>query len=287
MFATLKLLFKYQIKSWVSFLLCFILPFIFMFFCVAFAKTIQQPNSSNGAFLALPGIIISIGPTIGILNLTLILSDFKQTLFIKRLKVLPLKMTEFFYSVLLYHLIVILIISTSLIAFSSIIYYQEINFKWINWPWLFITIIINSITSCLIGFSFNQYINDFKINLAVAMTFFLLTMFLSGCYLPLYVIKSNKLLKYLALILPGTYATSLIIYSWYFFTPTYNGRELVSYKDYGIFNNYLIPLIISLIIIIILLNLILWQKNIQDLTYKIKNKFQEQLNGKRKKRLEK
>lgn len=283
MFAVLKLLFKYQIKSWFSFLLCFILPFIFMFLCIAFANTIQQPNSSNGTFLALPGIIISIGPTIGILNLTLVLSDFKQSLFFKRLRSMPIKMLEFFYSIVLYHLIIILVESGLLIGFSSLIYYQEINFNWINWPWIFLTIVINSITSCLIGFLLNQWINDFKINLAIAVTFFLVTMFLSGCYLPLYSIKSSNILKYCALILPGTYASSLMIYGWYSFTPKYNGRELVSYKDYGIFNNYLIPLIIALIIMIVLFNLVFFQKQLKTLLYQIKNKFQGLNYEKRKK----
>lgn len=284
MIAVLKLLFKYQIKSWFSFLLCFILPFIFLIFSVAFSNTIYQPSSSNGAFLALPGIIISIGPTIGILNLTLILTDFKQTLFFKRLKSMPLKMSEFFYSVIFYHLLIILIISTELLGFSAAIFHTKIHFDWINWAWLFFTIIINSITSCLIGFIFNIYIEDFKINLITAIIFFLLTVFLSGCYLPLYVIRSSSILKYLALIIPGTYASSLMIYSWYHFTPTYNGRELVSYKDYGIFANYLTPLIISLIIIVILLSFTLFQKAIKSLPYKIKNSLQEKFNVKREKR---
>lgn len=284
MIAVLKLLFKYQVKSWFSFLLCFILPFIFLIFCVAFSNTIQQPISSNGAFLALPGVIISIGPTIGILNLTLILTDFKQTLFFKRLKSMPLKMSEFFYSLVFYHLLIILIISAQLLGFSAAIYHKQIHFDWINWAWLFVTIIINGITSCLIGFIFNIFIEDFKINLIIAIAFFLLTVFLSGCYLPLFVIRTSAILKYLALIIPGTYASSLMIYSWYHFTPTYNGKELISYKDYGIFTNYLIPLIISLIIIVVLLSFILFHKAIKTLPYKIKKNLQEKINAKRWKR---
>jgi len=72
-----------------------------------------------------------------------------------------------------------------------------------------------------------------------------------------------------------------MIYSWYHFTPTYNGKELISYKDYGIFTNYLIPLIISLIIIVVLLSFILFHKAIKTLPYKIKKNLQEKINAKR------
>ncbi|WP_308150070.1 hypothetical protein [Spiroplasma sp. AdecLV25b] len=271
MLATLKLLFYYQFKSWISVITCLGLPLILMIIVISFANTIQQPNSSNGPFLALPGIIIAIGPIIGILNLTLVLTDFKQSLFFKRLKAMPLKMIDFLYGVIIYQLLIIFTVTIMTMTVAISIYYQQINFAWINWPILSTVLIFNGILSCCTGFLINQYINDFKINLIVAITYFLLTLFLGGCFLPLYVIKNSIILKIMSLLIPTTYLTCLVIYSWYFFTPHYHGHELVSFKDYNLFNNYQIPMIIVVVMTILLLIIIILKEKIKFLRFKIIN----------------
>ncbi|AHF57525.1 ABC transporter permease [Spiroplasma eriocheiris] len=254
-----KLIWKFQSKSWISGALIFIVPVIFLFISVETANTLNS-GSSNGPYLALPGVILAISPLIGLINLGITISEIRNTTFYKHLKISTINLPILFGSLIIYNLFVTIIGTLWIMLVGFSVYHSYLHaFKWINWPLFSLAIIISTILACSLGLLLGIVINNFKWSIIIALVIFLLSIFLSGLYLPLIILKNNLFLTIISYCLPFTYPMGILLVSWYYSPPVIpvTGQPLVKASDYSIFSNLTIPLIISLVLIGIILLVIL------------------------------
>ncbi|WP_368486153.1 ABC transporter permease [Spiroplasma sp. DGKH1] len=242
---TFHLIWRYQNKSILLWFLVFVLPVIFLVIMTQLASLMNSQVAGKAAFIVLPGIILSIGPTIGLINLAITIAELRVTKFYKHLAVLMVNVKDFIVSLILYNLLISIISSMWIMGFGFLVYNSQINFSWINWFYVFIAVVLNSILACLIGFCLGIAFNNFKVTVLLAGIIFLLAVFLSGLYLPLLVIKASHYLKYFSYCLPFTYPMGVMILGWYNFVPLYNHHPIVDQGTYNLFDSLTVPLVIS------------------------------------------
>lgn len=235
MLAVFQLLFGYFKKSFHSIFFGFIFPIIMLIILVAVL------NNANAAQTILPGLVMSASPVLGIVTLSMTYSDFKQSIIIKRIGATPLRPWQFISSILIFHVILIFIGSFWTLAIGAALYHSQINWGIINWGFVILAILLLSIMCSAIGIMVGILASDFKVANAFALLLYLPTSFLSGQYIPYMAIKGQPVLVIIAKIIPFSYPVSIMNRGWNNYAAP---NDLI---DVALFNNYWLPILVSLI----------------------------------------
>lgn len=243
MLAMFQLLFGYFKKSFHSIFFGFIFPIIMLTILVA----VLAPSNPNAAQTVLPGLVMSTSPVLGIVTLAMTYSDFKQSIIIKRIGATPLRPWQFISSILIFHVILIFIGSFWTLAIGAALYHSQINWAIINWGFVILAILLLSIMCSAIGIIIGILASDFKVANAFSLLLYLPTSFLSGQYIPYIAIKGQPVLVIIAKIIPFSYPVSIMNRGWN------NYAETSDLINAALFNNYWLPILVSLIWIITLI----------------------------------
>lgn len=244
MLAMFQLLFGYFKKSFHSIFFGFIFPIIMLTILVA----VLAPSNPNAAQTVLPGLVMSASPVLGIVTLSMTYSDFKQSIIIKRIGATPLRPWQFISSILIFHVILIFIGSFWTLGIGGALYHSQINWGLINWGFVILAILLLSIMCSAIGIIVGILASDFKVANAFALLLYLPTSFLSGQYIPYMAIKGQPSLVIIAKIIPFSYPVSIMNRGWNNYTAP---NDLI---NAALFNNYWLPILVSLIWIIALIS---------------------------------
>jgi len=237
MLAMFNLLFGYWKKSFHSIFFGFVFPIILLAILVA----VMGVNTNNPAQVLLPGIIMSSSPVLGIVTLAMTYSDFKQSIIIKRIGATPLRSWEFIVSILIFHVILIFVGSFWILGIGTALYHSQIVFSYINWGYYLLAILLSAVMCSAIGIMIGMLAPDFKVANAFALLLYLPSSFLSGQYMPYSAIKNQTTLVIIAKILPFSYPVSIMNRGWNNYAPTSILTEA------ALFNNYWVPVLVSLI----------------------------------------
>lgn len=235
MLAMFQLLFGYFKKSFHSIFFGFIFPIIMLTILVAVL------NNRNAAQTVLPGLVMSTSPVLGIVTLSMTYSDFKQSIIIKRIGATPLRPWQFISSILIFHVILIFIGSFWTLGIGAALYHSQINWGIINWGFIILAILLLSIMCSAIGIMVGILASDFKVANAFALLLYLPTSFLSGQYIPYMAIKGQPVLVIIAKIIPFSYPVSIMNRGWSNYAAP---NDLI---NAALFNNYWLPILVSLI----------------------------------------
>ncbi len=244
MLAMFQLLVGYFKKSFHSIFFGFIFPIIMLTILVA----VLAPSNPNAAQTVLPGLVMSASPVLGIVTLSMTYSDFKQSIIIKRIGATPLRPWQFISSILIFHVILIFIGSFWTLGIGGALYHSQINWATINWGFVILAILLLSIMCSAIGIIVGILASDFKVANAFALLLYLPTSFLSGQYIPYMAIKGQPVLVIIAKIIPFSYPVSIMNRGWN------NYAALNDLINAALFNNYWLPILVSLIWIVALIS---------------------------------
>lgn len=237
MLAMFQLLFGYFKKSFHSIFFGFVFPIIMLTILVA----VLTPSNPSAAQTVLPGLVMSASPVLGIVTLSMTYSDFKQSIIIKRIGATPLKPWQFISSILIFHVILIFIASFWTLAIGAAFYHSQIDWATINWGYVILAILLSAVMCSAVGIMVGILAPDFKVANAFALLLYLPTSFLSGQYIPYVAIKGQAVLVIIAKIIPFSYPVSIMNRGWNHYA---QGNNLA---DAALFNNYWLPLLVSLV----------------------------------------
>ena len=105
MFSIFILLFHYVRKSFQSIFLGFFLPLILLVILVPIIKSFN----ADAERVVLPGLIMSVGPILGIVSLAMTYADFRHSIIIKRIGATPLKPYTFIGSLFIFYVFLIIV----------------------------------------------------------------------------------------------------------------------------------------------------------------------------------
>ncbi|WP_342252571.1 hypothetical protein [Spiroplasma endosymbiont of Amphibalanus improvisus] len=211
----IKLIIKSYLSSFKYIFFGFFQPLILssVFFFV-FKLALDRPAEE-----IVPGYLL-LGPiTTGLMSFSLVLSDWKNSILLKRIDVMPIGKSTFFYIFISYFFLISILSFFWMLLWMTIFVLiadsSEISmYSNLNWGYLFLAVIqliliSNAIALFCVGITRGQTNTQ-----GVVMLFFFVGAFLSGIMIPSVLLDSNDGLKYISYTMPFKYPEALSYYAW-------------------------------------------------------------------------
>ncbi|AHF57883.1 ABC transporter permease [Spiroplasma eriocheiris] len=191
----------------------FIMPIFFMVIFYFVLRDIYQ----NGTNMIKAGYILLAPMTAGITSLATTIAEWKNSIFLKRLDVTPVKKWQFISTLIIFYFI-ISILSTFWTMLWTIIVDPQPTVKYlatINWGYFILGVILFIFVSIGIGILIGGLAKSVGMAQALALSIYFPSMFLSGIMIPAYVIaRARNIFNDIGYIFPHKYAATIAIYGW-------------------------------------------------------------------------
>lgn len=223
--------FKLFLREPTAFFFTLIFPIILLVvFGSAFGNQ-PLPNNLKVIDYQIPGLIAMVIASVGLMGISIVMAEYRETGIFKRLKTTPLSPSFILISQVIVNFIVISISSLLLLGVASLIFKIKFLVNILNF---LIAFSLSFITFFSLGFMLSGLFRTARSVQAAGMILFFPMLFLSGAAMPIENIP-NKILQKLAEINPLTYVVDIL-------TETWLGGNL---------NEHLTPFIILIIITIL------------------------------------
>ncbi len=201
-----------------------------LFFLILFYYTLGQSNSdglvSVDGHNIIGGYILLSSVASGFNFLSNRIIEWKNSIFLKRIDVTPLKKWQFLFSIVTFYSFICLLGTIWMIIWSIIINPHEISnwSKYSNWGYMILGIITNIIVSISLSIIVAGFIRSQGTAEGIVMLIYFPSVFLSGMIIPISAFSGSSLdvINIIGYFLPNKYSSSVFMYGWW-----YSGKTLV------------------------------------------------------------
>ncbi len=176
--------------------------------------------------------------------------EWKESVFLKRLDVTPLKKWEFMFVIICFYSCICILGTIWMFIWTLIVnpHYQINNWKtYSNWGFIILGVITNIIVSISLAIFIGGIATSNSMGQGITMLIFFPSIFLTGIILPITTFgDSLNVINKIGYFLPFKYSVSVFLYGWWYHSPILpDGSLFFTLKQVG-FNYWWEPLLGSL-----------------------------------------
>ncbi|WPL38948.1 ABC transporter permease [Malacoplasma iowae] len=208
--ATFSLINKYFWKTKIGPIFSIVLPFIFMVIYFVLGSSSDSKDKLGYFINGFPAYLsMSIIP-LSIVTLPSMNIEFKNSILLRKIKTSGINKFEYNLICIIYFFIASILFSIITIILFALFSVSDISrLGSINWGTLTYGIILLSLVSISFGMFISTFIKTSLSSQLIGFAIFILTLTLSGQFIPVDVISGVEAIKYISLLSPLNYATNI------------------------------------------------------------------------------
>ncbi len=210
-----KLFFKNFIRDFGGPFFTFGLPvfFLIIFYYIFKSSTTVNSHDIIGGYILLASI------SCGFNFLSQRISEWKESVFLKRLNVTPLKKVEFLLVIAFFYSIICIIGTIWMFMWTIIINhkYQFENWKkWSNFGYIILGIIFTIFAAVSLAIFVGGMAKSSSSAQGIVLLIYFPSVFLTGIVIPIQAFGGNDIINYVSMILPFKYSVAIYQYGWWY-----------------------------------------------------------------------
>lgn len=211
MIAIVTLINRYFWKTKIGPIFSILLPFIFMLIYFALGSSIDPENKLKYFVNGLPSYLSMCIIPLSIMTLPAMNIEFKNSIVLRKIKTSGISVIKFnLISVLYFYIATLVFVVITLILFLLFCSSDISAIDYINHLSVYYGVLVLTTTSICFGMLISTIVKSSLSSQLIGFGVFILTLTLSGQFIPIEVISKVDVLKYVSLISPLNYCTNIL-----------------------------------------------------------------------------